>query len=75
MPLNAAGVLLIVAAMLRVMRPKNDGFLSRRKFVRRWTHNAYDIRMEKVMKDYNLEKKGVIPPKASMLPMHPKILQ
>lgn len=73
-PLNIAGILLISSVAGFVWRRQMGGFISRRKTVRRFTTNHYDIRMEKVEKELDLIKKGVVTKKPTMLPMHPKII-
>ena len=75
-PLNLAGVLLTGSIAMFIFKRQTGGFFSRRKTVRRFTTNAYDIRMEKVLKDAESAKRAPIVSREhpAMLPMHPKIM-
>ena len=75
LPLNAAEFLLICSVGGFCLKRWTGGFFSRRKFVRKFTHTHYDVRLAEVEKELGWAKKGFGPKKPSMLPMHPKIME
>lgn len=74
LPLNAAEFFVIGSVPFFLFKRWSGGFFARRKFVRYFTFNAYDRRMEEVAKRLDLEKRGLTRKQPSMLPMHPKIV-
>ena len=72
-PLNAAGFFLIGSLSLLAMKRRTGDFWSRRKFVKYFTHSRVDKHLEEVIRKANIEKRK--PPEASLLPMHPKIME
>ena len=73
--LNAAGVFLLLSSAFVVLKRQTGGFFSRRNFVRRFTMNQYDKKLEKVVKDAENAAKGYGLKPKTMLPMHPKIME
>ena len=74
-PLNIAGVLLMGSLGLVAAKRRTGDFWGRRKFVRYFTHNHADSRLEEVIKKAENAKKGIVKKTVPMLPMHPMILE
>ena len=73
-PLNAAGFLLIGSFAFLAAKRRTGDFFSRRKSVRYFTHNHLNLRLEKVLKDAELDKLSTRKLADVMHPMHPKIM-